>query len=183
MFRKSGEGRVPGRMALTAGGDAGHRIGIGAWSGPPFRLASAAGEPADDPVADASAWRAGHPAQVVRVLDGDTFEARVGVWPGLEISTRVRLRGIDAPELRARCSEEVAKAHAARAALAAILAEGGVGVSRVVLDKYGGRVIADASTRKTADVSGALLRTGLVRGYQGGRRASWCAGEASRSHG
>jgi endonuclease YncB( thermonuclease family) len=157
--------------------------GIGAWSGPPLRLASAAGEPSDASVAGTSVWRAGHPAQIVRVLDGDTFEARVAVWPGLEISTRVRLRGIDAPELRARCSEEVAKAHAARAALAAILAEGGVGVSRVVLDKYGGRVIADASTRRTADVSGALLRTGLVRGYQGGHRVGWCAGEGSRNHG
>ena len=174
---------MPGHLALTAAAMLGIGLSIGAWSGPPFRLASAAGEPADDSVAGTAVWRAGHPAQVMRVLDGDTFEARVGVWPGLEISTRVRLRGIDAPELRARCSDEVAKAHAALAALAAILAEGGVGVSHVVLDKYGGRVIADASTRKTADVSGALLRTGLVRGYQGGRRASWCAGEASRSHG
>jgi micrococcal nuclease len=174
---------MSGRLALTAAAMLCIGLSIGAWSGPPFRLASAAGEPGDDTVAGTSVWRAGHPAQVVRVVDGDTFEARVGVWPGLEISTKVRLRGIDAPELRARCSEEVAKAHAARAALAAILAEGGVGVSDVVLDKYGGRVIADASTRKTADVSGALLRTGLVRGYQGGRRVSWCAGEASRSHG
>jgi endonuclease YncB( thermonuclease family) len=170
-------------MALTAATMLVIGFGIGAWSGPPFRLASAAGEPSDVSVEGWSVWRAGHPAQIGRVLDGDTFEARVAVWPGLEISTRVRLRGIDAPELRARCSEEVAKAQAARAALAAILAEGGVGVSRVALDKYGGRVIADASTRKTADVSGALLRTGLVRSYQGGRRASWCAGEGSRSDG
>ncbi len=44
-------------------------------------------------------------SQVVRVVDGDTFDARVSVWPGIEISTRVRLRGIDAPEMRARCKE------------------------------------------------------------------------------
>jgi hypothetical protein len=107
-------------------------------------------------------------------IDGDTFEARVGVWPGLEITTKVRLRGIDAPELGARCPDEIAKAQAARDALAAILAEGAVGVSQVALDKYGGRVLADASTRKTPDVSTALLRAGLVRGYAGGRRESWC---------
>jgi endonuclease YncB( thermonuclease family) len=120
------------------------------------------------------AFRSSHPAQVVRVVDGDTFEARVGVWPGLEITTKVRLRGIDAPELRARCPDEIAKAHAARDALGAILAEGAVGVSQVALDKYGGRVVADASTRRTPDVSTALLRAGLVRGYAGGRRESWC---------
>jgi endonuclease YncB( thermonuclease family) len=127
--------------------------------------------------------RTGHPAQVVRVLDGDTFEARVSVWPGIEIATKVRLRGIDAPELRARCADEFAKAQAARDALAAILAEGRVEISRVALDKYGGRVVADASTAATADVSAALLRAGNVRSYQGGRRESWCGqGAAVNRH-
>ena len=55
-----------------------------------------------------------------------------------------------------------------------VLSAGAAGVSQVALDKYGGRVVADASTRKTADVSTALLRAGLVRGYEGGRRESWC---------
>jgi endonuclease YncB( thermonuclease family) len=91
--------------------------------------------------------RSAHPAQVLRVIDGDTFEARVRVWPGLDITTKVRLRGIDAPELGARCAQEAEKAEAARTALAAILAEGAVGLAYVVPDKYGGRVVADASTR------------------------------------
>ena len=45
-------------------------------------------------------------AEALRVLDGDTFEARVRVWPGFDVTTRVRLRGIDAPEMRARCRED-----------------------------------------------------------------------------
>jgi endonuclease YncB( thermonuclease family) len=40
-----------------------------------------------------------HPVDVIRTIDGDTFEAWVHLWPGLDLSTRVRLRGIDAPEL------------------------------------------------------------------------------------
>ena len=60
-----------------------------------------------------------HPAEVLRVIDGDTFEARVNLWPGLDITTRVRLRGIDAPEMKARCGEERVKAEAARDALRA----------------------------------------------------------------
>src|SRR5215208_1700589 len=56
-------------------------------------------------------------AEVLRVLDGDTFEARVHLWPALDITTKVRLRGIDAPEMKARCREERNLAEAARDAL------------------------------------------------------------------
>ena len=128
--------------------------------------------------ADANARRfnaqLGYPAEVIRVIDGDTFEARVRVWPGLDVSTKVRLRNVDAPELHARCAEELAKAQAARAALETMLGAGGVTVSRVGIDKYGGRVDALVATRDTADVSAALLGGGWARSYDGGRRGSWC---------
>jgi len=101
-----------------------------------------------------------YPAEVVRVIDGDTFQARVQAWPGLSVDTKVRLRGIDAPELHARCADEYAKAQAARAALETILAAGGVTISRIGIDKYGGRVNAAVATRDTADVSAALLTGG-----------------------
>jgi endonuclease YncB( thermonuclease family) len=117
---------------------------------------------------------AGHPAEVLRVIDGDTFEARVHVWPGMEITTRVRLRGIDAPEIHARCDDERVKAQAAREALARILGEGAVGITQVGQDKYGGRVDASASTARTSDVSAAMLDGGFARRYSGGRRESWC---------
>jgi hypothetical protein len=70
--------------------------------------------------------QATYPAEVLRVIDGDTFEARVRIWSGFEINTRVRLRAIDAPELHARCASEYLKAEAARAALQRILSAGGV---------------------------------------------------------
>ena len=112
--------------------------------------------------------------QVVHVIDGDTFEARVAVWPGIEIKTRVRLRGIDAPELHARCDDEWVRAQAARAALEKILAQGAVRIAQVGPDKYAGRIDAVVSTRNTADVSAALLSGGWARSYSGGRRGSWC---------
>jgi endonuclease YncB( thermonuclease family) len=143
-------------------------------TGPTSPASAPISEPPPSITDDAGPFRLSLPAQVLRVLDGDTFEARVSVWPGLEITTKVRLRGIDAPEMRALCPQESAKAHAARDALSAVLAEGAVGISQVRLDKYGGRVLAAASTRKTADVSAALLHTGVVRSYQGGRRDGWC---------
>jgi endonuclease YncB( thermonuclease family) len=113
-------------------------------------------------------------ADVLRVIDGDTFEARIQVWPGIAITTKVRLRGIDAPEMKANCREEALKADAARMALQSMLAQGGVTVTRVSPDKYGGRVVADASTRAIADISSAMLEAGHARRYNGGRRDSWC---------
>jgi endonuclease YncB( thermonuclease family) len=124
------------------------------------------------PSADASP-RFAHRTEVLKVIDGDTFDARVHLWPGLSITTRVRLRGIDAPEMRGRCMDERLKAEEARDALRAILEQGDVAIARVTLDKYGGRVLAEASTFATADVAASLLETGHARRYQA-RRASWC---------
>lgn len=151
---------------------AGIAIGpINAGTGP----SSASPRPSPKPLDQVPfAMRGYHPAEVLRVIDGDTFEARVHVWPGTDVTTRVRLRDIDAPEFKARCMEERNKAEAARDRLQALLNEGEVVITRVGLDKYGGRVLATASTRKTPDVSAALLQAGLVRAYDGGRRDSWC---------
>jgi endonuclease YncB( thermonuclease family) len=118
--------------------------------------------------------RGAHPAEVVPVIDGDTFEARVNLWPGLDVTTRVRLRDVDAPELKQRCADERTKAEAARDVLRSILDQGEVAISAVTLDKYGGRVVADASTARTPDVSSALLNASAARRYAGGHRDGWC---------
>src|ERR1700760_2518615 len=124
-------------------------LSAGAWLSPGGSRAVETSAP--PPLAPA--LRAGHPVEVLRVFDGDTFEARVDIWPGMQITTKVRLRGIDAPEMHARCDDERSKAIAARDALSRILAEGAVGIARIGQDKYGGRVDADVSTARTADVS------------------------------
>lgn len=115
-----------------------------------------------------------HPVEVVRTIDGDTFEARVHLWPGLEMTTRVRLRGIDAPELKASCPQELQMAEAAGSALRGLLDEGEVTIYNIGPDKYQGRVVADAATRRIESVSAALLAGGFARRYGGGRREGWC---------
>lgn len=115
-----------------------------------------------------------YPADVLHIIDGDTFEARVHIWPGLAVTTKIRLRNIDAPELHARCADELAKAQAARTALETMLAAGSVTVSRIGIDKYGGRVDALVAAHDTPDISTALLNGGFARSYDGGRRGSWC---------
>ena len=130
-------------------------------------------EAAERPSSD-SAGVGRYAVDVLRVIDGDTFEARVHVWPGLDLTTRVRLRGIDAPEMKARCDDERVRAEAARDALRALLAERDVTIAGIGPDKYFGRVVADVATPRTGDVSAALLAKGVARAYSGGRRESWC---------
>jgi endonuclease YncB( thermonuclease family) len=113
-------------------------------------------------------------AEVVRIIDGDTFVARMRTGPGGEVETRVRLRSIDAAELHARCSKELRLALAARAALQRLLAEGRVMLSHVGPDKYPGRIDANVTTRNNVDVSAAMLNGGWARAYDGGRRGTWC---------
>lgn len=114
------------------------------------------------------------PVEVIRTVDGDTFLARVHQQGGRDLVARVRLRGIDAPELKASCQEEFNKAEAAADALRALLGQGGVTVTNLGADKYG-RILADVATRRTADVAAALLASGYVRSYNGGHRDGWCA--------
>jgi endonuclease YncB( thermonuclease family) len=116
-----------------------------------------------------------HPVDVIRTIDGDTFEARVHLSPGLDLTTRVRLRGIDAPELKASCPQDLQMAEAASAALRGLLGEGDVTIFNIGPDKYQGRVVADVATKRTENVSAALLAGGHARSYSGGRRSGWCA--------
>ncbi len=126
------------------------------------------------PQAAAAAFAGPVRAQVVRVIDGDTFEAAARIWLGQAIDVHVRIEGIDAPELHARCAEEKRHAEAARDYLARRLAGGEVELSAVRYDKYGGRV--DAVVRDAdGDVGQAMIKNGYARAYRGGRRQPWCA--------
>ncbi|MGD9912671.1 MAG: thermonuclease family protein [Rhizobiaceae bacterium] len=111
--------------------------------------------------------------RVVSVLDGDTFRAEAHVWPGHHVTVNVRIRGIDAPEMKSRCDEERDAARAAREALAVMLGET-VRIANIAGAKYYGRVLADVATADGAGVADTMLGLHLVRRYDGGRRDSWC---------
>ncbi|MBF0270338.1 MAG: thermonuclease family protein [Alphaproteobacteria bacterium] len=115
------------------------------------------------------------PAQVLRVVDGDTILVRAHIWLGQEVETSVRLFGTDAPELKARCPSEREKALAARQFLMARIEGGVVQLRDILTDKYGGRVLAQVQDSSGADLSAELVKAGLARRYNGGERQSWCA--------
>ena len=118
------------------------------------------------------------PARLVRVIDGDTIEVTARIWLGQNLRTRVRLAGIDAPEMKGACLREIALAHRARQALADRLEGGPVSLRDIRYGKYAGRVVARVFGPAGTDVGAMLLARGLARPYGGRARAGWCAGRA-----
>ncbi len=126
------------------------------------------------PASAAKLFRGPVEAVVLEVLDGDTFLAEAIVWPGHTVRVNVRIRGIDAPEMKARCDAERAAAEKARDALDSLFGEEPVAISNISGAKYYGRVLADVTTSGGQGVASILLGEKLVRPYEGGRRGAWC---------
>jgi len=114
-------------------------------------------------------------AKVERIVDGDTIDVRATIWIGQSLFIRIRIDGIDAPELEARCAEEKRLAEKARDYLVRRLSGAQVRLSRIVYDKYGGRVRAHVSDIM-GDIGEAMLKENLARSYHGERRQPWCTG-------
>ena len=114
-------------------------------------------------------------AEVLRVIDGDTIEVRAHVWLGQEVTTLVRLGGIDAPEIKGKCESERAAAQRAKAQLEDKLADGRDVVLRDIrFEKYAGRVMSKVETGSGEDLGSSLAHDGFVRAYHGGKRPGWC---------
>jgi endonuclease YncB( thermonuclease family) len=154
---------------LFGGVAAGGLIVLAGWLNPVSDLS-----PAPERVASAG-FEGPVSADVVRVIDGDTFEANAQIWLGETIAVRVRVAGIDAPELHARCEDEYRRAQAARNYLAQRIAGRSVRLSDIRNDKYGGRVDARVAD-SNGDVADAMIAKHLARAYAGGRRGGWCDG-------
>lgn len=84
-------------------------------------------------------------AEIVRIIDDDTIEASVALWPGLRADYAVRVRGIDAPEIfRPDCAEERAWGQQARAQAERLYPPGQeVRLLNVSYDAFSGRVVAE----------------------------------------
>ncbi|GLK70319.1 thermonuclease family protein [Ancylobacter dichloromethanicus] len=108
----------------------------------------------------------------VRVADGDSLEVA---------GERVRLDGVDAPELHQSCGEGAKEwpcGAEARAALEALVARGAVSCRPVDEDRYG-RAVSVCSV-DGADIGAALVRQGwavaLGLAYRAEERAAQAAG-------
>jgi len=112
-------------------------------------------------------------AVVEHIVDGDTVDVRAQIWLGQNLTVRVRIDGVDAPETRSDCADERRLALAARDYLARRLLNKEIRLIRVMYDKFGGRVRAEISDAD-GDIARALIAEGLARPYHGERRQPWC---------
>ena len=114
------------------------------------------------------------PATVLRVIDGDTFDAEVMPLPDTTRKVRVRVLDLDTPELRGKCAQERELAKAAK--LRAVELLGGrirleVPEARA-FDKFG-RLLAQVKLEDGRYLAGVLIREGLGRPWTG-QRETWC---------
>ena len=115
------------------------------------------------------------PAEVIKIVDGDTIKVRATIWVDQTVEVSVRLRGIDAPELfRPKCPAEKVLARTAKASVAASSPVGSlVTLTNITRDKYGGRVVASVVTSDGETLAARLLAQGqaIVMGAQ----KPWCS--------
>ncbi len=107
----------------------------------------------------------------VEVTDGDTVTIKAtGTMTGM----RLRIIGLDTPELRSSCPAERAIARRAKDRLVALAAQGLDVSSGLEMDLYG-RILATLRTPNGEDVATVLVREGLARSYDGKTaRRPWC---------
>jgi len=113
-------------------------------------------------------------AKVARVVDGDTLEIEVEVWPGLTARSRVRLAGVNAPESRGKISDCERDAGKRATAFTREWVEqpGALTVVLSAQDKYGRPLVH--VRRDAEDLGVALIAAGLAHRYDGGKRGAWC---------
>jgi len=121
------------------------------------------------------------PADVLHVVDGDTIGVRAHIWPGQYVEIRVRLRGVDAPELRrAGCEAERVLGEAAARFTGDWLSDQDgfirIRLRQIGLGSFAGRVIANVEREDGADLSQALMEAGLAVEYRAPK--PWCGPQA-----
>ena len=123
-------------------------------------------------------------SEVLQIIDGDTFKARLQIWFGQEITTSIRVRGFDAPEVKGKCADETKAAAEATQMLRDILGSGPVTLHDIGPDKYFGRVVASVHVKLKdgveTDVAQMMITAGMGRPYNGGTRGGWCEKVAGR---
>jgi len=117
------------------------------------------------------------PALVKSVIDGDTFWVIATIWVNQELTTKVRIRDINAPEIgdHAKCAAERAKGEQARTFLAALLEGKSVELFDVRFDKFGGRVDARVTMlgeKGDTNIGELMVARGLA--VADGARGDWC---------
>jgi micrococcal nuclease len=111
-------------------------------------------------------------AELIRVIDGDTLLVNAKPWPQQIMEVYVRIRGIDAPEIHAKCDSTRQAGERAMQQLQALAGRSAqLRLVNISGDKYFGRVLADVLLGDGTDTAQFLLKEKLVSPYHGGKKS------------
>jgi len=116
--------------------------------------------------------------KVTSVYDGDTVTMDVLVWKNQTVEAKLRLKGIDTPEMRGKCQAEKDLAIKARDFLRELVLDK-LTILRAIpyegkADGKYGRIIGTLLTPTNKNINQMLVDEGLARPYDGGKREGWC---------
>lgn len=111
-------------------------------------------------------------AKVYDVYDGDTVKYEFDCG-GLRLRWKLRVEGIDTPEIRSVSELEKETALLIRDYLRNKLNEKNIKIRHVKWDKYGGRVVGELFMPNGKSLADHLLYNRLAKPYDGGKKIGW----------
>ncbi len=102
---------------------------------------------------------------LVKVVDGDTLDLDLDLGFSLVLRQRVRLYGLDAPEIRSKDPAEKAKGLESQAFVSGWFARPGAVLVRTVKEEKYGRMLADCFREGEPSLCTELLERGLAVPY------------------
>jgi len=113
-------------------------------------------------------------SKVISVYDGDTIRVDIDSFPDIiGKNIRIRLKGIDAPEIKGKCQKEIDLAIMARDYLRnAINQSSRIELRNIERGKYF-RIVGELYI-DGENISNNLFKRKLAYYYNGGKKRSWC---------
>ena len=113
-------------------------------------------------------------SKVISVYDGDTIRVNIDSYPDIiGKNIRIRLKGIDTPEIKGKCQKEIDLAIMARDYLRnAINQSSHIELKNIERGKYF-RIVGELYI-DGENISKGLLKEKLAYIYHGGKKRSWC---------
>jgi len=108
------------------------------------------------------------------IYDGDSFRVNIEGWPDIiGKSISIRVRGVDAPEMRGKCQSEKLAARRAKQHTVSLLRSAKIiKLTNMQRGKYF-RILANVMIDGVS-LADSLINNGLARPYDGGKRGGWC---------
>jgi endonuclease YncB( thermonuclease family) len=113
-------------------------------------------------------------SKVISIYDGDTLRVNIDSFPDIVgKNIRIRIKGIDAPEIKGNCQKEIDLAIMARDYLInAINKSNLIELRNIERGKYF-RIVGELYI-DGENISNNLIKRRLAYHYNGGKKRSWC---------